>query len=140
MTPLRQRMTHDMTVRGLAENTKKSYLNQGNRYPVITATTVACSSCRQRQHDRRAPPRHRAMIETAQSVRADGDFHHMIKSGSWARPRRVIANVEHRPQHQQRYRFLVSSFNRHRVPPGELYENIYCPRGDIETLRCQFES
>ena len=27
MTPLRQRMTNDMTVRGLAENTKRSYLN-----------------------------------------------------------------------------------------------------------------
>ena len=27
MTQLRQRMTDDMTVRGLAENTKKSYLN-----------------------------------------------------------------------------------------------------------------
>ena len=27
MTPLRQRMIDDMTVRGLAENTKKSYLN-----------------------------------------------------------------------------------------------------------------
>ena len=27
MAPLRQRMTDDMTVRGLAENTKKSYLN-----------------------------------------------------------------------------------------------------------------
>ena len=26
MTPLRQRMINDMTVRGLAENTKKSYL------------------------------------------------------------------------------------------------------------------
>ena len=26
MTPLRQRMTNDMTVRGLAENTKRSYL------------------------------------------------------------------------------------------------------------------
>ena len=26
MTPLRQRMLNDMTVRGLAENTKKSYL------------------------------------------------------------------------------------------------------------------
>ena len=27
MTPLRQRMLNDMTVHGLAENTKKSYLN-----------------------------------------------------------------------------------------------------------------
>ena len=29
MTPLRQRMINDMTVRGLAENTKKSYLTSG---------------------------------------------------------------------------------------------------------------
>ena len=27
MTPLRQRMTNDMTVRGLAQNTRKSYLS-----------------------------------------------------------------------------------------------------------------
>ncbi len=26
MTPLRQRMIHDLTIRGLAENTQKSYL------------------------------------------------------------------------------------------------------------------
>ena len=34
-----------------------------------------------------------AMIETGQPVRAYGDFHHMTKSRSWARPRRVIAKV-----------------------------------------------
>ena len=73
-----------------------------------------------------------AMIETGQPVRAYGDFHHMTKSGSWARPRRVIAKVEHRPGHQQRCRFLVTSLDRHQVPPGELYEDIYCPRGDME--------
>ena len=31
MTPLRERMASDMTVRGLAENTKKSYLNSVSR-------------------------------------------------------------------------------------------------------------
>ena len=31
MTPLRERMVNDMTVRGLAENTKKSYLNSVSR-------------------------------------------------------------------------------------------------------------
>ena len=52
-----------------------------------------------------------AMIETGQPVRAYGDFHHMTKSRSWARPRRVIAKVEHKPGHEQRCRFLVTSLN-----------------------------
>ena len=73
-----------------------------------------------------------AMIETGQPVRAYGDFHHMTKSRSWARPRRVIAKVEHKPGHEQRCRFLVTSLNRHQVPPRQLYEDIYCPRGDME--------
>ena len=73
-----------------------------------------------------------AMIETGQPVRASGDFHHITKSRSWARPRRVIAKVEHKPRHEQRCRFLVTSLNRHQVPPGQLYEDIYCPRGDME--------
>ena len=37
-----------------------------------------------------------AMIETNQPVRAYGDFHHITKSRTWARPRRVIAKVEHK--------------------------------------------
>ena len=73
-----------------------------------------------------------AMIETGQPVRAYGNFHHITKSRTWARPRRVIAKVEHKPGHQQRCRFLVTSLNRHQVPPRELYEDTYCPRGDME--------
>ncbi len=34
MTPLRQRMINDMTVRGFAENTRKSYLNSVSRLAV----------------------------------------------------------------------------------------------------------
>ena len=73
-----------------------------------------------------------AMIETGQPVRAYGDFHHITKSRTWARPRRVIAKVEHKPGHQQRCRFLVTSLDRHQVLPRELYEDTYCPRGDME--------
>ena len=73
-----------------------------------------------------------AMIETGQPVRAYGDFHHMTKTRTWARPRRVIAKVEHKPGHGQRCRFLVTSLDRHQVPPRELYEDTYCPRGDME--------
>ena len=29
-------------------------------------------------------------------------------------------------------RFLVTSLDRHQVPPRELYEDTYCPRGDME--------
>ena len=73
-----------------------------------------------------------AMIETGQPVRAYGDFHHITKSRTWARPRRVIAKVEHKPGHEQRCRFLVTSLDRHQVPSRELYEDTYCPRGDME--------
>ena len=38
-----------------------------------------------------------AMIETGQPARAYGDFHHMTKSRSWGRPRRVIAKVDALP-------------------------------------------
>ena len=54
------------------------------------------------------------------------------ESRTWARPRRVIAKVEHKPGHEQRCRFLVTSLDRHQVPPRELYEDTYCPRGDME--------
>ena len=34
--------------------------------------------------------------------------------------------------HEQRCRFLVTSLDRHQVPPREFYEDTYCPRGDME--------
>ena len=40
--------------------------------------------------------------------------------------------VEHKPGHEQRCRFLVTSLDRHQVAPRELYEDTYCPRGDME--------
>ena len=82
-----------------------------------------------------------AMVETNQPVRAYGDFHHMPKSKSWAAPRRVIAKVEHRPGQTQRCRFLVTSLNRRQVSPKDLYENRYCPRGDLENRikECQLD-
>ncbi len=72
------------------------------------------------------------MVNTNAPVRAYGDFHHKTKSGSWARPRRIIAKVDHKPGRKQQCRFLVTSLDRHQVPPRELYEDTYCPRGDME--------
>ena len=73
-----------------------------------------------------------AMIKTNQPVRAFGDFYHMTKSKSWTWPRRVITKVEHKPGRSQQCRFLVTSLGRQTVSPKELYEDIYCPRGDME--------
>tara|TARA_R110002072_G_scaffold21412_12_gene76059 strand:+ start:60 stop:1415 length:1356 start_codon:yes stop_codon:yes gene_type:complete len=72
------------------------------------------------------------MIKTNEPVRAFGDFYHMTKSKSWTWPRRVIAKVEHKPGRSQQCRFLVTSLGRQAVSPKGLYEDIYCPRGDME--------
>lgn len=72
------------------------------------------------------------MLSANKTVRGYGTFHHMPKSKTWARPRRVVAKVEHKPGHPQRCRFLVTSLDRQKVSSQELYEGIYCPRGDME--------
>ena len=49
MTPLRQRMLNDMTVRGLAENTKKSYSTPSPDWRVITGAVPTASRPKQVQ-------------------------------------------------------------------------------------------
>lgn len=72
------------------------------------------------------------MIKTNEPARTYGDFYHMTKTESWTWPRRVIVKAEHRPGKKPQCRFLVTSLNRKTVSPKELYEDIYCPRGDME--------
>ena len=69
-----------------------------------------------------------------------------MASKSWARLRPVICKVLHKPGHDQRVRFLVTSLdwnNAWAIPetkkftgrdalPRAVYQNIYCPRGDME--------
>jgi hypothetical protein len=49
-------------------------------------------------------------------------------AGTWDRPRRVIAKAEH-GQQGENPRFVVSSLQ---GPPQELYERLYCQRGEME--------
>ena len=74
----------------------------------------------------------KGMIDTNEPTRAYGDFYHRTKSESWTWPRRVIVKAEHRPGKSPQCRFLVTSLNRQAAMPKEIYENIYCPRGDME--------
>ena len=63
---------------------------------------------------------------TGQPQRIFGSFSYA--AGSWDRPRRVIAKAEHNAQGANP-RFVVVN-----VPgdPQELYEDVYCQRGEIE--------
>jgi hypothetical protein len=93
--------------------------------------------------------RSRAALEMVNSnapVEMFGHFSHRPRSKTWAKPRQVVCKVLHRPGQEQRVRFLVTSLdwnNDWAIPemrqfdgkdalPRALYQNIYCPRGDME--------
>jgi hypothetical protein len=50
---------------------------------------------------------------------------------SWSRNRRVVAKVEYSYQEVDT-RFVVTSLPIHKIPPGRLYTQKYCPRGNME--------
>lgn len=50
---------------------------------------------------------------------------------SWSRFRRVVSKVEYSPQGVN-IRFVVTSLATDKVPPGKLYTQKYCPRGEME--------
>ena len=68
----------------------------------------------------------RQFKQTGQPQRIFGSF--AYKASSWDRPRRVIVKAEHTAQGPNP-RFIVVN-----VPgdPQELYEDVYCQRGDME--------
>jgi len=68
----------------------------------------------------------RQFRQTGQPQRVFGSF--AYAAGSWDRPRRVIVKAEHTPQGKNP-RFVVAN-----VPgdPQELYEAVYCQRGEAE--------
>ncbi|HAA32711.1 MAG TPA: IS1380 family transposase [Cyanobacteria bacterium UBA8553] len=50
---------------------------------------------------------------------------------SWSRLRRVVSKVEY-SHTGVKIRFVVTSIPTNKVPPGELYTQRYCPRGEME--------
>jgi hypothetical protein len=50
---------------------------------------------------------------------------------SWSRSRRVVAKAEYLPKGENP-RFIVTNLPKEDYPPQELYENVYCARGDME--------
>ena len=50
---------------------------------------------------------------------------------SWSRSRRVVGKAEHLPG-RRNPRFVVTSLSKDKIVAAELYEDLYCARGDME--------
>ena len=80
----------------------------------------------------------RRCLRTGQPSRRFRSFVHETKSGSWARPRRVVGKAEYLPSNQEgrgprrNSRFVVTNLGPEQVNARDLYELEYCPRGDAE--------
>jgi Transposase DDE domain group 1 len=68
---------------------------------------------------------------TQKAARIFVEFEHETVSGSWSKKRRVVAKAEH-IDGKSNPRFVVTSLDAERWPMRELYEVLYCQRGDME--------
>jgi hypothetical protein len=66
-----------------------------------------------------------------QPARVFVEFEHETVSGSWSRRRRVVAKAEH-IDGKSNPRFLVTSLAAEAWAARQLYEDLYCARGDME--------
>ena len=80
-----------------------------------------------------------AAQESGQPARRFKDFH-WTTLDSWSRRRRVVAKAEW-TQGEANPRFIVTSLKRTQTGARELYEDIYCARGDMENRikECQLD-
>jgi hypothetical protein len=92
------------------------------------------------RHDRRAACRARAAAEkTGRPARRFKDFK-WTTLDSWSRRRRVVAKAEW-THGEANPRFVVTSLKRVEAGARQLYEDIYCARGDMENRikECQLD-
>ena len=68
--------------------------------------------------------------ETGESSRVFDDFTYQTRE-SWSRRRRVVAKAEHLSKGANP-RFVVTSLGAERFEARELYEELYCARGEME--------
>ena len=68
---------------------------------------------------------------TGKPARVFTEFPHDTTTGSWSRPRRVAAKAEHLDG-KENPRYVVTSLPSGQWPARELYEQLYCARGDME--------
>ena len=72
--------------------------------------------------------------QTGKAARVFTEFGYQAKKtkkGGWDRERRVVAKAEH-IDGKENPRFIVTSLSAERWKAQELYEELYCARGDME--------
>jgi hypothetical protein len=69
--------------------------------------------------------------ETQRPARVFVEFEHESVSGTWSRRRRVVAKAEHIAG-KSNPRFVVASLGAAAWSARQLYEDLYCARGDME--------
>jgi hypothetical protein len=68
---------------------------------------------------------------TGKPARVFTEFQHDTTTGSWSRPRRVVAKAEHLDG-KENPRYVATSLPCAQWPAEQLYEQQYCGRGDME--------
>jgi hypothetical protein len=69
--------------------------------------------------------------QSQQAARIFLEFEHETVSGTWSRRRRVVAKAEH-IDGKSNPRFVVTSLSAAAWSAQQLYEDLYCARGDME--------
>jgi hypothetical protein len=68
--------------------------------------------------------------ETGKAARVFADFTYQTHD-SWSRPRRIVAKAE-QIEGKENPRYIVTSLSQTEWPARQLYEQLYCARGDME--------
>ena len=69
--------------------------------------------------------------QTGKPARVFTEFSYQTTTGSWNRARRVVAKAE-QLDGKENPRFVVTSMGAEEWPARELYEDLYCERGEME--------
>jgi hypothetical protein len=68
---------------------------------------------------------------TGKPARVFTEFSYQTTTGSWSRARRMVAKAE-RIEGKENPRYVVTSLSPDEWPARELYEDLYCERGEME--------
>jgi hypothetical protein len=73
----------------------------------------------------------RQHAETGKPARVFTEFAYATTTGSWSRARRVVAKAE-QLEGKENPRFVVTNLSAEEWPARQLYEGLYCERGEME--------
>jgi hypothetical protein len=73
----------------------------------------------------------RQQQQTGQPARVFAEFSYQTTTGSWSRARRMVAKAEQIAD-KENPRYVVTNLSPQRWPAQELYEDLYCQRGEME--------